>query len=77
MKAQLDYINNPPVLLRLSEVAAILRVSRSHVYNLISDGVLQATGERGARRVSTRSLCDAFDLTPEDIGAYLGKEMNE
>lgn len=77
MKAQLDYIKNPPVLLKLSEVAAILRVSRSHVYNLISDGVLKATGERGAKRVSARSLCDAFDLTPEDIGAFLGKEMNE
>ena len=61
----------PPVLLTVSEVAALLRVSKQYVYTLISDGAIKAIGDYGAMRVPTRSLCETYGITPEDVAEYL------
>lgn len=48
------------LLLRLDEVAAILRCSRANVYRLIQEGILESPPMRPVR-VKTESLKDILD----------------
>jgi excisionase family DNA binding protein len=49
-------ILNDKVLLRLDEVAQILRVSKSSIYRLIKDGEIRSVKVGGATRVFSESV---------------------
>lgn len=65
-----NYTKQPPAVLKVSEVAALLRVSKQYVYTLISDGVIKAVGDYGAMRVPTRFLCETYGISKQDIADY-------
>lgn len=67
----------PPLTLTVEEVAAIARVSQSHVRALIKDGTATVGGEERAYRIPTRWACDTYRLDPADVAAFVAARKGD
>jgi excisionase family DNA binding protein len=57
---------NPPLMYRVPEAAEALRISRSHLYELIRSGQVRSVTVGRARRISHAALTDYISHLEED-----------
>lgn len=72
-----SYVSSDEVLYTISEVAALLKVNKNMVYDLINKGYLRSI-KFGCRKVTRKALLDFLEQHDgEDIPIYLPKNAAE